>query len=151
VTDGEVYAEKMIRKKKIDRLEAQHAGAVDALVEIANGSRWTPIQMRGHAVAALEAMGIDPYAERGSRPMGDIERDYDHWLCRRCESVDGPLTSDGRCDICLTDDGDDGDVIGLVPDQPRTVRVLERIRDHADSADDPALLAQAELDRLGRG
>jgi hypothetical protein len=39
-------------------------GAVDALAEIANGSRWTAIQTRAHAVAALEAMGVDPYAER---------------------------------------------------------------------------------------
>jgi hypothetical protein len=38
--------------------------AVDALVEIANGSRWTPIEMRARAAAALEAMGVDPYAER---------------------------------------------------------------------------------------
>jgi hypothetical protein len=43
---------------------SQHQGAVAALVEIANGSRWTAIQTRAHAVAALEAMGVDPYAER---------------------------------------------------------------------------------------
>jgi hypothetical protein len=43
---------------------ATYRGAVDALVEIANGSRWTPIQTRARAVAALEAMGVDPYAER---------------------------------------------------------------------------------------
>jgi hypothetical protein len=46
------------------RLAHQLAGAVDALAEIANGSPWTAIQTRAHAVAALEAMGVDPYAER---------------------------------------------------------------------------------------
>jgi hypothetical protein len=30
-----------------------------------------------------------------------------------------------------------------------TVKVLERIRDHADSAEAAAMLAQAELNRLG--
>jgi hypothetical protein len=32
--------------------------------------------------------------------------------------------------------------------QTGAVKTLERIRDHADSADDPAMLAQAELDRI---
>jgi hypothetical protein len=31
-----------------------------------------------------------------------------------------------------------------------TVRTLERIRNHAHSGDDPALLAQQELDRIRR-
>lgn len=44
--------------------------------------------------------------------MSDFK--HEHWICRRCESVDGPLTSDKRCCICVTDDGDDGDVVGLV-------------------------------------
>jgi hypothetical protein len=48
------------------RLHRQLKGAVGALVEIANGSRWTAIQTRAHAVARLEAMGVNPYAPRGT-------------------------------------------------------------------------------------
>src|SRR3954454_23354793 len=59
------YAEaSSISEKAIAPVLEQLMGAVGALVEIANGSRWTAIQTRAHAVAALEAMGVDPYAER---------------------------------------------------------------------------------------
>jgi hypothetical protein len=80
---------------------------------------------------AVEGAGGSPMGTeraRGEDTLSVIERD---WKCRRCESVNGPLMSDGRCEICVTDDGHDGDVIELIPaDEHRgAVGALRKIAD----------------------
>jgi hypothetical protein len=74
----------------------------------------------------------DPAAWQVCEAFGHVGPDRDstvHWrdlglMCDACEAAYG--------DIRLT------------------VRTLERIRNHAHSGDDPALLAQQELDRIRR-
>lgn len=55
--------------------------------------------------------------------------EQDNWICRRCDSVNGPLTSDLRCETCVTDDGNDGDVVGLVFADEFAVKLTEAERE----------------------